>query len=278
MMTTRRNVTIAAAAAASGVAAAQTASPQATPTETPTAHDASQAPANWHGQERIVMLIYPGFTALDMVGPHYMFTHLMGATTQVVARSREPVRSDTGLVITPDLSLSECDGDIDILCLPGGTTGTLDAMEDAATIDFLRQAEKRTRFITSVCTGSLILGAAGLLDGYRATSHWATRPLLPIFGATEVDARIVRDRNRITAAGVTAGLDFGLGLVGELRDTTYAQGVQLLAEYAPEPPYAAGTTHTAPSAVKAMLDGMFAGFIAKAETASRRSFARVRPG
>ncbi len=273
MMTTRRTMTIAAAAAASGVAGAS-----AAPRETQAAHDATNAPANWHGQERIVMLIYPGFTALDMVGPHYMFTHLMGATTQVVARTRDPVRSDTGLVFTPDLSLSDCDGDIDILCLPGGTTGTLEAMEDPATIGFLREAEKRTRFITSVCTGSLILGAAGLLNGYRATSHWATRALLPIFGATETDARIVRDRNRITAAGVTAGLDFGLSLVGELRDTTYAQGVQLLAEYAPEPPYRAGTTHTAPQAVKTMLEEMFTGFIAQARDVSQRSIARVRAG
>ena len=224
------------------------------------------------------MLVYPGFTALDMVGPHYMFTSLMGATTQVVARTREVVRSDTGLAILPDVAFAEWTGEIDILCVPGGTTGTLAAMDDPDTIRFLRDVGSRARFVTSVCTGSLVLGAAGLLEGYRATSHWVTRPLLPIFGATAVDARVVRDRNRITAAGVTAGLDFGLALVGELRDPTYAQGVQLMAEYAPEPPFNAGTTRTAPEPVREMLQDMFAGFLAKADAAGRRAMGRLRPG
>lgn len=271
MPPTRRAITVGAAAAAASIRAAASADP-------PPAHDMTGVPPDWHGSERIAMLIYPGFTALDMVGPHYMLSSLMGATTLVIARDRQPVRSDTGLVITPDLALSEWTGDIDILCVPGGTSGTLAAMEDAETIRFLRDVGARARFITSVCTGSLILGAAGLLEGYRATSHWVTRSLLPIFGAMPEDARIVRDRNRITAAGVTAGLDFGLSLVGELRDTAYAQGVQLLAEYAPEPPFGAGTPRTAPPAVQGMLTGMFAGFMVKAEETSRRSMARVRGG
>lgn len=274
MPPTRRAITVGAAAAA----ASMTTGGGASSADPPPAHDMTGVPPAWHGNERIAMLIYPGFTALDMVGPHYMLSSLMGATTLVIARDRQPVRSDTGLTITPDLALSEWNGTIDILCVPGGTSGTLAAMEDAETIRFLRDVGARARFITSVCTGSLILGAAGLLEGYRATSHWVTRPLLPIFGATPDDARIVRDRNRITAAGVTAGLDFGLSLVGELRDTVYAQGVQLLAEYAPEPPFDAGTTRTAPPAVRGMLSEMFAGFMVKAEETSRRSMGRVRGG
>jgi putative intracellular protease/amidase len=241
------------------------------------AHAMSGVPATWIGHEQIVLLAYPGMTALDLVGPHYMFTSLMGATTKLVARTAAPVRSDTGLVLTPDLTFATCPAEVDIICVPGGTTGTLLAMEDAETIAFLKDRGGKARFVTAVCTGSLILGAAGLLDGYRATSHWVTRRLLPIFGATPVDARVVRDRNRITAAGVTAGLDFGLSLVAELRDPAYAQGVQLLAEYAPEPPFNAGTTATAPAATRQMLEEMFAGFMTKAEDTSRRAMALAKP-
>lgn len=269
MNPTRRSLGAAAAAALAAAAA-----PAGTPAETPPAHDMTGIPPSWHGQERIVLLAYPGMTALDLIGPHYMFSSLMGATTQLVARSTEPVRSDTGLVLVPDLSFATCPAQVDIICVPGGTNGTLAAMEDPETIAFLRDRGSRARFVTSVCTGSLLLGAAGLLEGYRATSHWVTRPLLPIFGAVPVDARVVRDRNRITAAGVTAGLDFGLGLVGELRDGDYARGVQLLAEYAPDPPYNAGTTATAPAATTAMLQAMFAPFLATAEAASRRAVAK----
>ena len=119
------------------------------------------------------------------------------------------------------------------------------------------------------------MGAAGLLDGYRATSHWFTKQLLPLFGAIPTDGRIVRDRNRITGGGVTAGLDFGLSLVGELRDRTYAEAVQLLGEYAPEPPYDSGTPERAKPEVKEMLDSMFAGFLTKAEIASKEAFAKA---
>lgn len=247
-------------------------------TATAPAHDRAGMPPGWTGQERIILLAYPGMTALDLIGPHYMFTSLMGATTWLVARTADSVRSDTGLVLTPDHSFTSCPSEVDIICVPGGTSGTLQAMEDPETIGFLKDRGSRARLVTSVCTGSLILGAAGLLNGYRATSHWVTRPLLTIFGATPVDARVVRDRNRITAAGVTAGLDFGLSLVGELRDPAYARGVQLLAEYAPEPPFGAGTTATAPAETRAMLEQMFTGLMQRAESVSRRAASRLRPG
>lgn len=242
------------------------------------AHDMSGMPAHWHGKEQIAFLIYPEFTALDMVGPHYMLTSLMGATTHLVAKSRDIVKSDAGLMFQPSASFEDCPADLDIICVPGGTAGTLAAMQDDATIRFLKDRGSRAKFVTSVCTGSLILGAAGLLTGYRATSHWVAKPLLPIFGAIPADGRVVRDRNRLTGGGVTAGIDFGLALVGQLRDREYAEGVQLLAEYAPEPPYDAGTPQRAPANVKAMMEGMFADFNEKAARIAQDVYARHRSG
>jgi putative intracellular protease/amidase len=237
-------------------------------------HDMSSMPAHWMGAEQIAFLIYPQFTALDMVGPHHMLAGLMGATVHLVAATREPVRSDTGLVFLPSATFEECPGDLDIICVPGGTRGTLAAMQDAATMGFLRDRGGRAKHVTSVCTGSLLLGAAGLLAGYRATSHWATKALLPIFGATPVDARVVQDRNRITGGGVTAGIDFGLTLVGRLRDRPYAEAVQLIAEYDPRPPFSAGTPETAPAEIRTLIDGMFVDFIRQAGDIGRASFAK----
>jgi cyclohexyl-isocyanide hydratase len=237
-------------------------------------HDMSSMPAHWMGSEQIAFLIYPEFTALDMVGPHYMLTSLMGATVHLVAKTKDPVRSDTGLVFVPSATFEECPRDLDIICVPGGSQGTLAAMQDDATMHFLKDRGSRAKYVTSVCTGSLVLGAAGLLAGYRATSHWTTRGLLPIFGATPVDGRVVDDRNRITGGGVTAGIDFGLALVGRLRDRVYAEGVQLIAEYDPKPPYSAGSPAQAPTEVKALIDGMFTGFVERAAEVGRSSFAR----
>jgi len=248
--------------------------PSATPAPAAT-HDMSAMPANWMGSEQIAFLIYPEFTALDMVGPHYMMTSLMGATVHIVAKTKDPVRSDSGLVFTPSKTLDECPRDLDIICVPGGSMGTLAAMQDDDTLRFVKDRGSRAKFVTSVCTGSLILGAAGLLDGYKATSHWATKSLLPIFGAIPTDGRVVRDRNRMTGGGVTAGIDFGLLLVGMLRDRTYAEGVQLLAEYAPEPPYDAGTPQRAPADVKQMMESMFTDFLKTAETVGRTARAKA---
>lgn len=231
------------------------------------------APAEWSGHEKITFMIYPDFTALDMVGPHHMLSALMGAKVQIVAKTRAPVRADTGLTIVPDASFDDCDKEIDIFCLPGGTLGTLAVMRDPASLGFVKHVGGTARLITSVCTGSLILGAAGLLDGYRATSHWVTKPLLPIFGAIPTEGRVVHDRNRITGGGVTAGIDFGLTVVGDLRGRSYAEGVQLLAEYAPAPPFTAGTPTTAPPETKTMLEGMFAGFMEQAMDAAHQAVA-----
>lgn len=237
-------------------------------------HDMSAMPASWTGKEQIGMLLYPGMTALDFVGPQYMFAGLMGATVHHVAKTMAPVVSDTQLALMPTVTLAECPCELDILFVPGGGAGTIAAMRDQELLAFLADRGARAKLVTSVCTGSLVLGAAGLLQGYKATSHWATRSLLPEVGAIPVDARVVHDRNRITGAGVSAGLDMSLTIVGLLRDTVYAQSMQLLAEYAPEPPFNAGTPRTAAPAITAMLTEMFKDFDpqARAALAAARGF------
>lgn len=233
-------------------------------------HDMSSMPPGWTGREQIGMLLYPGFTALDFVGPQYMFAGLMGASVHHIAATMAPVVSDTRLAISPSMTFAQAPRELDILFVPGGGQGTLEAMRDEVLLAFVADRGSRTKWVTSVCTGSLVLGAAGLLKGYRATSHWAARHLLTEVGATPVDARVVRDRNRITGAGVSAGLDLGLTIVGMLRDQPYAETLQLLAEYAPEPPFNAGSPRTAPPMVKAMLDDMFKDFDSMARMALKR--------
>ncbi len=236
-------------------------------------HDMSVWPAEWTGDETIVMLAYPGMTALDLVGPQYFFASLWGASVQVAAKTLDPVPTDTRLTILPDVTFAETVEAPTILFAPGGISGTLNAMEDDETVDFLATRGARAGYVTSVCTGALLLGQAGLIDGYRATSHWLSQGVLQAFGATAVDARVVRDRNRITGGGVTAGIDFGLALVQALRGREYAQAIQLLAEYAPEPPLSAGTLTQAPPDIAAMMQGMFPGFEshARAIAATRRT-------
>lgn len=185
----------------------------------------------------------------------------MGSKTYLVAKTLDPVESDLKMAIVPSATFEQCPADLDIICVPGGSNGTLAAMQDEATIAFVKDRGSRAKLVTSVCTGSLVLAAAGLLKGYKATSHWAARETLRDFGAEPVDARVVVDRNRITGGGVTAGLDFGLQIIATLRDQRYAEGVQLLAEYAPEPPFNAGTPHTAPKESVEMMGGMFVQFL-----------------
>ncbi|CTQ50519.1 DJ-1/PfpI family protein [Jannaschia donghaensis] len=223
-------------------------------------HDMSVWPPDWTGDETVLMLAYPGMTALDLVGPQYMFGSLWGATVQVVAKTLDPVVSDTRLVIVPDTTFDTAPEAPTVLFAPGGISSTLNAMEDAETVDFLASRGARADYVTAVCTGALLLGQAGLLDGYKAATHWLARHTLDAFGTEAVNARIVRDRNRITGGGVTAGIDFGLAMLEELRGTRYAQAVQLLAEYAPEPPLSAGTLETAPPDIREMMAGMFPGF------------------
>ena len=223
------------------------------------------------------MLLYPGLTALDFVGPQHMFASLMGATVHHVAKTLDPVVSDSRLALSPTATFDQCPADLDILFVPGGGDGTLAAMRDEALLRFVQDRGQRARWVSSVCTGALVLGAAGLLRGYRATTHWATMPLLPVAGAVPVASRVVRDRNRITGAGVSAGIDLGLTMVAMLRDRPYAEAVQLLAEYAPEPPFDAGSPRTAPASVKAFVAPMFDDFNEQGRAALERHSARKGP-
>ena len=214
--------------------------------------------------DHIAMLVYPKMTALDLIGPQYLFASLGGAKVHLVAKSLEPVTSDTGVTITPTTTFADCPADLTVLFTPGGTQGTLDAMKDTDTRAFMADRGGRATYVTSVCTGSLILGAAGLLKGYKATSHWSARAVLADFGAIPTHGRVVRDGNRITGAGVTAGLDFGLTMVAELRDRSYAEKVQLLCEYDPQPPFHAGSPESAPPEVRDNMSHILESFVSRA--------------
>lgn len=214
---------------------------------------------NVTGSEQVAMLLYPGFTALDLVGPHYFFACMMGASLHLVTPGPHlgPVASDLGLAIAPTATIDDIPAELDVLFVPGGTEGTLRVMQSPRLVDWVADRGSRAKHVTSVCTGSMILAKAGLLDGRRATSHWATLPVLADFGATPVNERVVRDGNVLTGAGVSAGLDFAIALVEQLRGRNYAEALVLQAEYAPEPPIEAGTLATASPEVARMMRLMF---------------------
>lgn len=195
--------------------------------------------------EHIAMLVYPEMTLLDLVGPHTCFSAL-GMTTHLVWKTLDPLTTESGIVIMPTTTFELCPLELEIFFIPGSTLGTAPLIRDPQVLEFVRSRGERAKLLTSVCTGSLLLGAAGLLRGYKATSHWFTRELLAEAEAIRVDARYVEDRNRITGAGVTSGIDFGLRLVDRLRGRDIAETTQLLLEYAPEPPFNAGDPATAP--------------------------------
>ncbi|HZM45076.1 MAG TPA: DJ-1/PfpI family protein [Burkholderiales bacterium] len=198
----------------------------------------------------IGILTFPGVQQLDLTGPYEVFASIPGAQVHLIWKNRSPVTSATGLVLAPTMTLAECPA-LDVLCVPGG--GGINALlQDAEVLDFLRAQAARARYVSSVCTGALVLGAAGLLRGRRATTHWASHDFLAKFGAIPTHGRVVRDGNVFTAGGVTAGIDFGLTVVAELLGEAQAQAIQLQHEYAPEPPFRAGTPETAPPAVVAV--------------------------
>lgn len=202
---------------------------------------AAPHPTSTGSAENIAMLLFPGMTALDLVGPLGALGWMMGAHIQLVAATKAPLLADNQLTILPTHTYQDVPADLDVLFVPGGGPGTIAAIEDDALMSFVAERGCRARYVTSVCTGSAILGAAGLLRGYRATSHWVIRDtVLPLVGATPVKARYVRDRNRITGAGVTSGLDFGLRLQQELRGEASARFGQLITEYDPQPPFPGG--------------------------------------
>lgn len=199
----------------------------------------------------IGLLVFPHVQQLDLTGPYEVFASWPRARVRLVWKNREPVTSATGLRLTPDLAFDECP-QLDVVCVPGGV-GVNPLLADEVVLDFLRRQASAARFVTSVCTGALVLGAAGLLGGRRATTHWASHDLLAAFGAIPTQGRVVRDGNLMTGGGVTAGIDFALALVGELAGAPTAQAIQLQLEYAPAPPFDAGTPNTAPAEVLAMV-------------------------
>jgi cyclohexyl-isocyanide hydratase len=191
----------------------------------------------------IGILLFPKVTQLDATGPAQVLARTPGATLHMIWKTRDPVPTDAGFSIVPTTTFADCP-QLDVICVPGGG-GQVDLMSDDETLDFLRKQAAGARYVTSVCTGSLVLGAAGLLKGYRSACHWASRDLLAAFGAIPVAERVVRDRNRISGGGVTAGIDFGLTLLAELAGEEVARSVQLGLEYDPQPPFESGSPEKA---------------------------------
>lgn len=200
----------------------------------------------------IGFLVFPDIQQLDLAGPYEIVSVLdVPKAIHLLWHDLAPVRSTTGITFQPTRTFADCPP-LDVVCVPGGA-GVNALMRDEAVLAFLRRQAETARFVTSVCTGSLVLGAAGLLRGRRATSHWSARDLLAGFGALPTPGRIVRDGPFITAGGVTAGIDFGLTVIAELCGVEAAQACQLYLEYAPAPPFDAGTPETAPEAVVARV-------------------------
>lgn len=195
----------------------------------------------------IGMLLFPRLTQLDLTGPYEVFARMPDTRVHLVSQSLETVVSDYGLAIAPDTGFDACPP-LDVLFVPGGP-GISGAIESRQTLTFLQQRAPEAKFVTSVCTGALVLGAAGLLAGYRATTHWLSLDLLSIVGAIPVSERIVIDRNRITGAGVTAGIDFGLAVAAQLFGRDVACAIQLMMEYDPAPPFDSGSPRTASAAL-----------------------------
>ena len=205
---------------------------------------------------QIGIVLFPKVTQLDFTGPLQVFSSVPGAVVHLIWKRIEPVPSDSVLVITPTITFADCP-QLDVICVPGGF-GTDDMINDEEMLAFLRKQAEGAKYVTSVCTGSMVLGAAGLLKGYRATSHWTMVDFLSAFGATPTRTRVCTDRNRVTGGGVTAGIDFALTLVSQLVDPQTAQAIQLRLEYNPAPPFNAGSPDTAPPEILAIMKEKYA--------------------
>ena len=223
---------------------------------------------------QIGLLIFPKLTQLDLTGPVQVFSSVPGAKLQLVWKRIEPVPSDSVLTLTPTTTFADCPP-CDVICVPGGA-GTDDMVNDEEVLAFLRQQAANAKYITSVCTGSLVLGAAGLLRGYRAATHWSARDHLAAFGAIASSERVCVDRNRVTGGGVTAGIDFALTLVSQLVERKSAEAIQLRLEYNPAPPFNAGSPDTAPKDVLALTNERAAPFKARRAEAIARAAARLK--
>lgn len=195
---------------------------------------------------KIGLLIFPDLTPLDFVGPYEVFSRMKNSKVYVIAETKEPIPSERGLFILPDKSLDE-NIDLDLVLVPGGL-GVNRLMENEKILNWLREKSKSSKYVSSVCTGSLVLASAGLLNGYKATTHWLSLDVLKLFPEIDVkEDRVVIDRNRITGGGVTAGIDFALQVVAEIQGQQAAEEIQLMIEYNPEPPFLSGHPKTANS-------------------------------
>ena len=196
-------------------------------------------------------VIFPELTQLDFTGPLQVFSSVPGAKIHLIWKRIEPVVSNSVMILTPTTTFANCP-QLDVICVPGGV-GTDDMVNDEEMLAFLRKQAEGAKYVTSVCTGSLVLGAAGLLRGYRAATHWSAIDYLPGYGAIPSRTRVCTDRNRVTGGGVTAGIDFALTLVSMLVDRKTAEAIQLRLEYNPAPPFNSGSPDTAPPEVLAFI-------------------------
>lgn len=221
----------------------------------------------------IGLLLYPKLTQLDLTGPFEVFCRMSNTRVHLLWKTREPVASDRGLTLLPTMTLEECPA-LDVIVVPGGA-GQVALMDDEAVLSFLAKQAATARYVASVCTGSLVLGAAGLLKGRRATCHWMALDQLELLGATPVAERVVIDGPIVTGGGVTAGIDFGLTLAAVLRGEPEAKRIQLEIEYNPRPPFDAGSPHSAGPDLVAAVRKRYAPFLPIRREATRRAQASL---
>jgi cyclohexyl-isocyanide hydratase len=222
---------------------------------------------------QIGLVVFPKVTQLDFTGPLQVFSSVPGAAVHLLWKRIEPVATDSVLMLTPTTTFADCP-QLDVICVPGGS-GTDDMVNDEEMLEFLRHQAAGARYVTSVCTGSLVLGAAGLLRGYRATTHWTAMEFLEGYHALPTKTRVCVDRNRVTGGGVTAGIDFALTLVSILIDRPTAEAIQLRLEYDPAPPFDSGSPESAPPEILARLKERVAAGQAHRRDANRRAAARL---
>lgn len=222
----------------------------------------------------IGLILFPALTQLDLTGPYEVFVRAPDTKVHLIWKNLDFVVSDRGMAIQPTTTFNACP-ELDVICVPGGP-GQINLMEDEEVLSFIRTQSKQAKLVTSVCTGSLVLGAAGLLKGYKATTHWASLDQLALLGAEPVSERVVRDRNRITGAGVTSGIDFALYVVSEIYGTDIAQNIQLQMEYDPAPPFTCGSPRTASEEQLKKAQEQIAPFIEKRRQATLKAAARLQ--
>lgn len=219
--------------------------------------------------ERLIgMLIFPRLTQLDMTGPYEVLARLPNTKIHLIAHTLDPVTTDRGMTILPTMTYVDCP-QLDVVMVPGGP-GQQDLMEDTTVLDFLRSQAREAKYVTSVCTGSLVLGAAGLLKGRRATCHWAAIEHLKALGAIPVNERVVVDGPIVTGAGVASGIDFALTLAARLETEEVAQEIQLQIEYDPAPPFNSGSPRTASPSTVAKLRSRLAALNEQRRTVAER--------